>query len=145
MYIAALFWLGLMITFLVMEASTVTLVSIWFAAGSLAATIAALFSAPIWLQVTLFLAVAGLLLVCLRPFIRKVIRPKITATNVDATVGAKGYVTAAIDNLEARGQVKLGGVEWSARSTTGEPIPEKTLVQVDKIEGVKAFVSAVEN
>lgn len=145
MYIAALFWLGLMIFFIVMEASTVTLVSIWFAAGSLAATIAALLSAPIWLQVALFLTVAGVLLACLRPFVRKVIRPKITTTNVDAIIGTRGYVTDTIDNLEARGQVKLGGVEWAARSTGGQPIPEKTLVQVDKVEGVKAFVSPVEH
>ena len=145
MYIAALLWLGLMIFFIVMEASTVTLVSIWFAAGSLAATIAALLSAPIWLQVALFLTVSGVLLACLRPFVRKFIRPKITTTNVDAIIGTRGYVTDTIDNLEARGQVKLGGVEWSARSTGGQPIPEKTLVQVDKVEGVKAFVSPVEH
>lgn len=143
MFYAALFWLGLMIFFIILEANTVTLMSIWFATGALVATVAALLSAPIWLQTVLFFAVSGVLLACLRPFVRKYIRPKITATNVDAIIGSRGYVTNAIDNLEARGNVKLGGVEWSARSTTGDHIPEKTLVQVDRIEGVKAFVTAV--
>lgn len=144
MYQAALFWLALMVFFIILEANTVTLISIWFAVGALAASITALLSGPIWLQTVLFFAVSALLLACLRPLFRKYIKPKVTATNVDAVVGSQGYVTAPVDNLEAKGQVKLGSMEWTARSTTGEPIPEKTLVKVDRIEGVKAFVSVVD-
>ena len=144
MYQAALFWLALMIFFVIVEANTVTLLSIWFAAGSLVATIAALFGAEVWLQAVLFFAVSALLLACLRPLSRKYIKPKVVATNVDAIIGSQGYVTAAIDNMEAQGQVKLGAMEWSARSTSGKKIREKTLVRVDKIEGVKVFVTPVE-
>lgn len=141
MYYAALFWLGLMIFFIFVEANTVALMSIWFAAGSLVAAVAAVLGAEIWLQAVLFFAVAAILLACLRPFVRKFIKPKVVATNVDAIVGSTGYVTAPIDNIAAQGQVKLGAMEWSARSTGGEPIPEKTLVKVDRIEGVKVFVT----
>lgn len=141
MYYAALFWLGLMIFFIFVEANTVALMSIWFAAGSLVAAVAAVLGAEIWLQAVLFFAVAAVLLACLRPFVRKFIKPKVVATNVDAIVGSTGYVTAPIDNIAAQGQVKLGAMEWSARSTGGEPIPEKTLVKVDRIEGVKVFVT----
>lgn len=144
MYYAAIFWLALMIFFIIVEANTVTLVSIWFAAGSLVAAVAAALGAEIWLQAVLFFAVAAILLACLRPLVRKYIKPKVVATNVDAIIGSTGYVTAPIDNIAAQGQVKLGAMEWSARSTNGDVIPEKTLVKVDRIEGVKAFVSAVE-
>ena len=102
---------------------------------------AAVLGAEIWLQAVLFFAVSAVLLACLRPFVRKFIKPKVVATNVDAIVGSTGYVTAPIDNIAAQGQVKLGAMEWSARSTGGEPIPEKTLVKVDRIEGVKVFVT----
>ena len=71
-------------------------------------------------------------------------KPKITATNVDSMVGTQGYVTEDIDNVAAHGHVKLGGMEWTARSTTGDPIGKDTLVRVDRIEGVKAFVTPVE-
>lgn len=144
MYYAALFWLALMVFFIIVEANTVTLVSIWFAAGSLVAAVAAALGAQIWLQAVLFFAVAAILLACLRPFVRKYIKPRVISTNVDAIIGSTGYVTASIDNIAAQGQVKLGAMEWSARSTNGDAIPEKTLVKVDRIEGVKAFVSAVE-
>ena len=41
-------------------------------------------------------------------------------------------------------QVKLGGMEWTARCSDNNTIPEGTLVQVDIVEGVKVFVSPVE-
>jgi membrane protein implicated in regulation of membrane protease activity len=140
----AIIWLALLIGFVVVEAACpFHLVSIWFAAGSLISMIAALLNAPIWLQITLFLVVSGGLLALMMPLVRKFLRPKMVKTNVDAVIGSEGYVTADIDNLSATGQIRLGGMEWTARSTTGEKIPAGTLVKVDRIEGVKAFVTAV--
>ena len=136
-------WLGALVFFLFMEASTVVLVSVWFAAGSLVALIASLLGAPLWLQIVLFLVVSGALLASLRPFVRKYLKPKIIATNVDANIGKEGYVTEDIDNLAAVGTVKLGSVIWTARSSDGSNIPAGTLVKVDKIEGVKAYVTPV--
>ena len=139
----AIIWRLIVIALLMVEASTVTLVSLWFAAGALAALIAGLFSAPLWLQLTLFVVVSTVTLACLRPIVRKYLRPRMTKTNVDSVIGTQGYVTADVDNLSATGSVKLGGMEWTARSASGEPIPAGTLVQVDRIEGVKAFVTPV--
>lgn len=144
MNLAAIVWLALMAAFLMAEASTVSMVSLWFAAGSLIALLTALAGGPGWLQITLFLVVSAGLLLALRPLVKKYVTPKVTATNVDSVVGSTGLVTAAIDNVSAAGQVKLGAMEWTARSTSGQPIPVGTLVKVDKIEGVKAFVSPAE-
>lgn len=141
---AAILWLVLMVVFLILEAATVTLVSLWFAAGALTAMVAALLGGALWLQVTLFLAVAAVLLTALRPLVRRFLTPKLTATNIDSVIGSTGLVTAPINNVTASGQVKLGAMVWSARSTSGEVIPEGTNVRVDKIEGVKVFVSPAE-
>lgn len=143
MKLAAFVWLGLMILFLIAEGATVSLVSLWFAAGAVIAMFAALLGAGVWLQTGLFLAVSGALLLMLRPIVRRYLVPKITATNVDSLVGATGLVTEAIDNVTASGQVKLGAMEWTARSTTGENIPQGTLIRVDRIEGVKVYVTPV--
>lgn len=137
-------WLILMVVFLIAEAATVTMISTWFAAGSLAALIVAATGGPLGLQVGTFLVVSGALLACLRPMIRKHFTPRLQRTNVDAVVDSRGYVTADIDNMAAKGQVKLGGMEWTARSADGSKIPAGTLVKVDRIEGVKAVVSPVE-
>lgn len=143
MKLAAFVWLGLMILFLIAEGATVSLVSLWFAAGAVVAMFAALLGAGVWLQTGLFLAVSGALLLMLRPIVRRYLVPKITATNVDSLVGATGLVTVAIDNVTASGQVKLGAMEWTARSTTGENIPQGSLIRVDRIEGVKVYVTPV--
>ena len=140
----AIVWFVLLVGFLMLESSTVAMVSIWFAAGSLCALILSLLDAQLWLQVVVFLAVSCALLAALRPFVRKFITPKIVKTNVDSVVGSTGLVTCAIDNLQAKGQVKLGGMEWTARSASGEPIAEDTLITVLKVEGAKVIVAPAE-
>lgn len=137
-------WLALLIGFLILEAATVTMVSLWFAVGSLAALIVAATGGSPGFQIFVALAVSSVLLACLRPLVRKHFTPGLTKTNVDAIVGSRGYVTADIDNVSATGTVKLGAMEWTARSASGEPLPKGTLVKVDRIEGVKVFVSPVE-
>ena len=137
-------WLGLLILFLVVEAAcAIHLVCIWFAVGSLAALAVYFLHGALWLQITVFLVVSAALLISLWPLTKKFLNPKITKTNVDSIIGSTGYVTAAVDNIHGQGQVKLGAMEWTARSTSGDPIPEGTLIQADRIEGVKVFVTPV--
>lgn len=137
-------WLVLMIAFLILEACTVGIVSLWFAAGCVIALLVALMGAPVWLQITVFILVSTILLLLLRPLTAKYLLPKTVATNADSVIGTEGYVTASIDNVSAVGQVKLGGKFWSARASSGEPIPQGTRIRVDRIEGVKVFVSPAE-
>lgn len=137
-------WLGLMILFIITEAvCAIHLVSIWFAAGALVAMIAAALGAKLWLQITLFLLVSGVLLALLWPLVKKFLRPNLKKTNIDSIIGTTGLVTITVDNMESTGQVKLNGMEWTARSTSGKIIDPHTEVKVDRIEGVKVFVTPV--
>ena len=137
-------WLGVMVLFLIVEAATVTMVSLWFAGGALVAMVVSLLGGGFPWQTGVFLVVSTVLLALLRPMARKHFTPKLTKTNVDSVINAQGYVTSDIDNVAATGTVKLGAMEWTARSATGEKISTGTLVKVEKIEGVKAFVTPVE-
>ena len=138
------YWLAAMVLFVLAEAATVRLVSAWFAVGALAAALTALLGAPLWAQVIVFLTVSGALLAMLRPMVRKHLKPKIVPTNTEALIGNVGVVTEDIDNVAARGRVKLGAMSWSARSAGGVPIPQGTRVRVERIEGVKVFVVPAE-
>ena len=137
----AVIWLGLMVLFLLIEAGTVALVSLWFAAGALAAILVSLLGGKLVIQGVVFLVVSCVLLALARPVLRKYYTPRITRTNVDSLPGSLGLVTVDIDNVVGAGEVKLGAMTWTARSTDGSPIPAGTQVRVDRIEGVKAFVS----
>ena len=140
----AIIWLVLMVICLVVEALTVSMVTLWFAAGAVVALLLSLLHLQVWVQVVVFFVVSIALLACMRPMFRRHVAPKLTPTNVDAIVGTRAVVTAEIDNVCAAGQVKLNGMDWSARSATGEIIPAGTQVRVERVEGVKLFVTPVE-
>ena len=136
-------WLVLLIIFAVSEAVTVGLTSIWFAAGALAALIAALLGGPLWVQITLFLAVSLLCLAAVRPLARRHLNSRVEPTNADRVIGAEAQVTEDIDNIHGKGAVVIRGMTWSARSQDGGPISAGTMVKVLRIEGVKVFVEPI--
>ena len=140
----AIFWLAAMVVFIAAEAMTVSLVSIWFAAGALGAIVVALLGGGLILQVTVFLALAVALLLSLRSIVRKHFTPHVTRTNIDSVIGATGIVVTPVNNIAALGQVQINGMEWSARSSDNSHIPAGAMVRVDRVEGVKVFVSLVE-
>lgn len=135
-------WLILTVVFIIAEAVTFQLVSIWFAIGSIAALITQLAGGDLLLQTIIFVAVTVICLAATRPFIRK-IRAKAVSTNVDRVIGQRAIVTEKIDNIENVGQVKVNGMVWSARSTDDVAIAKDKAVKVEKIEGVKLLVSEI--
>ena len=135
-----LIWVGLLIAFTVGEGVTVGLTSIWFAAGSLASLICALLGGPLWLQIVLFIVISSLCLLAIRPLAHKYLNSKVEPTNADRILGTEAMVTEDINNLQATGAVRIGGIVWSARSEHDSPIPAGTLVRVLRIEGVKVYV-----
>lgn len=133
-------WISLAVIFLAVEFGTVALISIWFVGGALAALLAVSLGAPLWLQVLIFALVSLVLLIAVRPFLRKFVEPHKVKTNVDALVGKQAIVVEPIDNLQDSGAVKLDGKIWTARSADGADIPVGAVVCIDSIEGVKAIV-----
>lgn len=136
-------WLALLIVFGLVEAATVGLVSIWFAAGSLAALLSTFFTDNIWTQIAIFLAVSAATLAVVRPLAHKFLTPKQVATNADRVIGRNAVVVEEIDNLKGCGAVSVGGITWTARSDSGEIIPAGETVKALRIEGVTLFVTPV--
>ena len=126
--------------FLLVENSTAVLVAIWVAAGALGALVLSILSIPFVLQFVIFLLIVGIFLFLLKPSFRKRFPIRVQPTNADMILGKYAPVTIAIDNILGSGQIKINGMEWTARSTDGQPIEEGTVVCIHHIEGVKAFV-----
>lgn len=137
-------WLILLVVFALAEAATVSLVSIWFAAGALAALLASLVTDSLVIQIPLFLVVSALCMALVRPLTRKYFTARASATNLDRLIGTDAVVIETIDNLAATGQIKASGQVWTARSASDEAIPVGTTVTVLRIEGVKMIVQARE-
>lgn len=122
------------------EALTIQLVSIWFMLGAIAAFIAACCNISFGLQLIIFAVISVILLLLTRPVIKKFFSTGIEPTNFDSCIHRTGIVTETINNLQNKGQVKIGGQIWSAKSLNNEVIPVNTEVVVEKIEGVKVIV-----
>ena len=137
MPVPSICWLIALVALAVLEGVTVTLVSLWFALGALAALITSFFVDNIWVQFAVFLVVSLATLLVIRPLTRRYVTPSQVATNADRAVGAEGIVIQAIDNRKAQGQVTVSGAVWTARSESEEVIPQGAQVRVLRIEGVK--------
>lgn len=137
---ALIVWAVLVVAFLVIEAASVQLMSIWFAVGALGALIANFCGANIAVQVVIFILVSILCLVLTRPFVKKFVKVRQVKTNADRLIGQEALVTDDINNIQQTGLVKISGSVWTARSSENEEIPAGTIVEVEKIEGVKMFV-----
>ena len=135
------FWVVALVVFLIVEAVTAGLVSIWFVFGSLVALICAALGAAVWLQIFWFVIVSVAALVLTRPLVKRYVDSRSVATNADRSIGRTAVVTERIDNLAATGAVKLDGVVWTARSTDDAvAIETGERVTVRAIEGVKLIV-----
>jgi len=137
-------WIAVTVAFIIIEAITTQLLTIWFAAGAAAAVIATLLDASPLVQCIVFVAVSLIALIATRPLVKKLTKQKFSPTNADRFIGETAIVTENISNIAQTGLVKLQGTVWTARSADGEAIPEGETVTVKKIEGVKLIVEKAE-
>lgn len=80
------FWIIAMVVFLVIEAVTVGIVSVWFAIGALFAMVTAMLGANLWVQITVFLVVSAIALYFTRPLVKKFVNNKVEPTNADMLI-----------------------------------------------------------
>ena len=134
-------WLALIVFFVIAEACTEVLVSIWFAGGSLVGLILSALHAHWWLQFIAALVVSGVLIYFTRPVAMRHFNRSRVKTNISGLAGKQAIVTEVIDNLQSTGQVIVNGQEWSARNAADDTvIPEGAVVVIEKVSGVKLMV-----
>jgi membrane protein implicated in regulation of membrane protease activity len=134
-------WLILLVAFIVVELATAALTSVWFACGALVATVAAACGAPLWAQIVLFLVVSVVVLLVIRPAAIKYFNKDRLSTSVEAMIGRQAIVISEVDNPEGIGQVRIDGMEWTARSTYNDvKLPVGMVVVIRAVDGVKLIV-----
>ncbi len=135
-------WLGVVALAVVVEMSTLALVSVWCAAGALVCVFAAWFGASLQAQLLLFVGVSIIAAAVVRPLAKKYADPHRVPTNADRLLGMAGQVTETINNAHSTGAVYIDGKTWTARSADGEIIARGESVEIERMEGVKLIVRA---
>lgn len=136
-------WLIGVAAFLVLEAFTYQMLSIWFVFGAIGGLIAALSGASFTVQMTVFLVTSVALLAFLRPISMKLVKNKDFKTNADSLIGKAVLITQDVDNASGSGQGKIEGMYWTVRSENGEMIVKDSTATVKRIEGVKLIVECI--
>ena len=130
-------WFVLIFAFLIIEALSFNLITIWFAFGSLCAFISTYFTDNLIIQIVVFTFFTIISLIFTKPLLDKFINKNVTKTNIDMIIGKIGIVTKEINELSPR-RVKVSGKDWMAVSNSH--IDEGKKVRVLKIEGAKIIV-----
>ena len=137
-------WLLVFVVMLVIEIATLSLTTIWFAGGALAAIIASCFGAKFSLQIFIFLAVSILILFLIRPSAMKYFNSKRTKTNASGLIGLEAKVTETIDNDNMKGKAVVNGQEWTARAVKDDMIIEAgEKAKIVEIKGVKLILNNI--
>lgn len=136
-------WLVAFVVFLIIEAVSASLTSIWFAGGALAALVVQLCRGSIEVQLVVFVIVSFALFFMVRPFAYKYLYRKRTDTNVDSLTGRKAVIKTRVDNEAGTGSAILAGETWLARAAKeGEIFEPDTVVIITAVSGARLLVEA---
>ena len=136
------FWLAAAVFFLVVEAFTVSMTSVWFAIGAAAALLTCLFTDSLRAQALVFIVVSALCLWAFRPLAAKLHR-KATPTNADRNLGREATVLTPV-TAEVPGRVRLDGVDWNARCVTpGDRLEPGERCRITEIHSTLLIVEPV--
>ena len=135
-------WLVVAIIMFVIEVVTTGLATLWFAIGAIVAMVMDLCGAPLASQIIVMAIVSVvsfiLCMIWVRPKLESFRKKNVQRTNADRLIGKEGVVTVPLNGAEGKGQVKVDGQVWSAKSDSD--IAEGVKVTVKAIEGVKLVV-----
>lgn len=134
-------WAVLALLSIIVEAATVSLVSIWLIPGEIVAALMAALELPLWSQILTFILLSSVLLAATRKISKKLLNGRNEKTNFDLLIGKVAVVSEEIDNVHQKGAVKIGGKEWTARSMIDDvSFAVGDVVTVKEISGVKLIV-----
>lgn len=136
----SIIWLVILAIMIVLEIISLGLTTIWFGIGAIGAAVVAWMGYGIWVQLFVFAVLSVIAMAVFRPIAVRYLNRDKEKTNVEDVIGKTVVVTREINNEQATGEVRLNGLEWTARSQDGRVIPEEDRVTVVAVEGVKLIV-----
>ena len=135
-------WLIIAAVMAVVEIASLSLITIWFVAGGIAAFLAGFFGADLTVQIVVFLVVSFACLALFRPLAMK--HRAIGESHASTPVGQEAVVVEAISGEPGVGRVETADhMTWAALSADGVPIEEGARVRVIDQKSIKLVVERI--
>jgi len=135
-------WVAVTIICVVIESLTLALTTIWFGISAFVLVFLAFTPLPFVAQVFIFVALALVLLIFTRPFVKKKLSQKQIATNYERVIGQIAVVTKKITALD-KGAIKINGMEWTAAVKEDIVLEKGSKCIIEEIAGVTAYVKSI--
>jgi membrane protein implicated in regulation of membrane protease activity len=135
-------WIAFALAMAVVEVASVAFYAAFLALGAIAAAVVALVGGNVYFQGGVFLVVALVGILVLRPALVRRRGPRLVS-GAQGMIGQTGVVVEPIRDEHVAGHVRLGGESWPAVSADGTPIAADATVMVKEIRGSTLVVSAV--
>ena len=139
---AWIIWLIIGVAAFIIEASTVSLVSVWFGISAVIMAVLSLFIPSVFLQIIIYVILTAIILYLTKPVLGKFFNPE--KTNSGALIGKTVIVSEKVDNLGETGMVTVNGIGWRARALNDEVIEKGEKVIINKIEGVTLIIERID-
>ena len=134
----SIIWASLIVLSIVVEASTMGLVAVWFMPGALVALVMAFFRIDLVWQIGAFGVITVLMTWIGFLWIRPMMRKEARSTNAMSLIGQDALVVEKVDQLAGTGAVRISGMVWSVRAVDDtETIDVGDVVTVMAIRGNK--------
>jgi membrane protein implicated in regulation of membrane protease activity len=127
-------WIAFALAMALVEVASVAFYAAFLALGAIAAAVAALLGANVYLQAGVFLAIALAGILVIRPAIVRRRGPRVVS-GARGMIGQTGIVVEPIKGEHVAGHVRLAGESWPAVSADGKPIAADATVTVTEIRG----------
>jgi membrane protein implicated in regulation of membrane protease activity len=146
MVVQVIIWFAIFIGLLVIEALTADVLMIWFMPGALICIILAAFAVPLPVQIVVFFVVSLAMFILSKTLLKKFfVTKKREKTNLELIIGETGIVMEDIDNVTAKGSVKVNFQLWTARSKRDDDVIEAgDKVKIIAVEGVKLICEKID-
>ncbi len=137
-------WIIIGIILLIIESSTISFVSLFFAIGCFVAGLSSLIVSSIGTQIIIMCIVSIIGVIFGRKILQKYfdVNKEVKPSTINALIGKIGVVTKEI-NQDGIGLVKIEGEVWSATSVDSKHIPKNANVLIKYIDGVKLVVEKI--
>lgn len=132
-------WVAVIVLSLVVEFSTLDMVSLWTAIGGVIALILAATGVKLEIQLIVFFVVSIVLLLSLRKIALKYLLKNNTKTGTDALIGKTFRLLSPITEDEM-GTIKINGVVWNVTTENNTEITEGEKVEIVRLQGNKFIV-----
>ncbi|MBO4352205.1 MAG: NfeD family protein [Eggerthellaceae bacterium] len=135
-------WLAVAAAMAIVEIVSLSLITIWFVAGGLAAFLAGFFGADLTIQIIVFLVVSFACLALFRPLAMK--HRAIGESHESTPVGQEAVVVEPISGEPGVGRVETADhMTWAALSADGSPIELGARVRIVDQKSVRLVVERI--